>query len=291
MLYKEIVEYIDGRPLVKRQTTNEILHHPKETFTDILWLYILLARVNKWLFIKNIDSSWYKKVTDSNGKIIFNKNKFNQIIQSKWSKILFNDLILEWVLLDSLKLCEEYLENFILQNKPQYNFFIQFQKWDFEWLEYVFNYWAVSSSILFEYTTTEWVKKTFKDKAALASLNSEDCKEIFKHFTFPWDIWTKLARLSLWSFVRYRSYLLEAAQEVYAWRNILENGEYLLKIDKASKELEAKLLKDIKDKEIKEEKLAQRKKEAKLALAKANKEKIEEQVNNEFVETEKQDPF
>jgi len=231
-LYLEVKSYVDPVSLQRKNTTNEMLRMPKEEFRDILALYIKLVWILKSQWVKDLFTTW--EIKD------FVARDFDYLILSKWNNIM-NELILWATIKKCAIMCQSYIESKLIAKKPQLEYFTQFQLWNFEWLEYVFNKHVFNKDIIFSYKDEDGKDINVIEKWHYNSLKKADLDLIFKSIKSSDKILSLLMRIKEAHFNIYKKFLIIAAEETYKWNDLEENGEFMLNITTAIKELDENL--------------------------------------------------
>jgi len=232
MLYMNIKSFVDPVSLQKRKTTAELLAAPKETFLDILKLYVKLAWILKSEWIKDVntpdvklDSKWNKIQID------FEIRDFNYLILSKWNNIL-NDLILKDTIIKCFIMLELYIESKLIKKNPQYEYFAQFTLANYEWVEYVFHSKAYNKEILFTYIDSDDTKIEIKDNKEFNHFNKDLILLIEEQLDTTDAIKAMMLQLRNLNFNKYKSIVLNAVMLLHKWEHLEEDGEFMMILKK-----------------------------------------------------------
>lgn len=231
MLYEEIKVILPRESLLPIDSSNVILKMPKTEIKDIIRLYIYVAGILKWLWDDRLLTAAVKKDDEGNSiKTAYQAKDVDYIILSQWAN-LSNKKILAYTIRKIAKILQEYLESCLIKRNPQLDFFRQFIDGNYLWLKYVFNISMYNESLILIYKDSEGNDIEVDNQSVLHVMNKEWLEEMALHNELPERVTYLLERLKLWSFPKWKKFLLNALKEQFKGNDVLEDGKYMSELE------------------------------------------------------------
>lgn len=231
MLYEELKVILPRQSLLPTTSSNNILKMPKTEIKDIINLYIYTAGILKWLWDETLLTA--KPKLDKDGNYIpklYQAKDIDYLILSNGAN-LSNKKILSYVVREITKMLQEYLESCLIKRNPQLDFFKQFIDWNFLWMKYVFNISSYNNSLVLIYTNGLWEEIEVSDQNVFHKMAKDELEDIEAHNSLPDRIKYLLQRLKIWSFPKWKKFLLNALREQFKGNDVLEDGKYMSELE------------------------------------------------------------